>query len=279
MASAFLGLGPYLEIEEREERAVLPADQATVLRTIYEWRYVGRLIGDERGTEPCRLEAVPANLVYAELRHTGIDTLAALELLKGKQLVVDSRASLRVFSGRWTLPDGRILQVEDISLLVGKQQGSKFTISIDSREILMGDLITPRLDLTAHGIETAERILAEERPVAAPESHPDYAKGPLVRVRDAASRLGFPSPEALSMARKRAERKGQHHPLYALVRAYVRGHGYREEGVLAVERLLTSEIEKERARIKGSSEGVDEESLRRMVHRRLDDARPGPNDS
>lgn len=83
----------------------LPSDQARVLRTLYEWRFVGRGDGPSRS----RLERVPDYIVAAELDGSGIDVPACLDALAVMGFVKPLGAGDS--GGTWKLPGGRVLRV------------------------------------------------------------------------------------------------------------------------------------------------------------------------
>ncbi len=83
----------------------LPSDQTRVLRTLYEWRFVGRGDGPSRG----RLERVPDYILAAELDGSGIDVPACLDALTVKGLAKSLGPGDS--GGTWKLPGGRVLRV------------------------------------------------------------------------------------------------------------------------------------------------------------------------
>lgn len=148
-------------------RSDLPSvtpDQLRILTLMYAWRFDGRMTcdgdGNDAGVE--RLEYVPALLLRAELRESGIAVDAQFEILERKNLVQRLQQWWHA-SGCWRLPDGRRLGVRlefkpepPGSPIVVFPPHSVHHVRLDGVEV-GSDEENECFDLTGKGIDLVER--------------------------------------------------------------------------------------------------------------------------
>ncbi len=167
---------------------------------------------------------------------------------------------------RWTVEkkpaDSRPRLASEIRRLAGLAQVP------DHRDVLAWIVGSPApirqvWGASAPDIIREARFLLGDRGATADGKHQEVAyRGPIIRPKNVAKRVGKPTIEALAMACNDAKRGT---PWWELRLGRVRGKGYRDDAVIVAEKMIEQGITAEETRIVAKRECVRREKLANAV--------------